>query len=196
MTNELEGITAVMLGNMKGIKMAGLTSRLQTIIQNLRVSEVQTAKSFRMLQAWTSTLANVPLMLSPVVSFAIFSLMDIRNPKSLGATKMFTTLSLLLLLTQPLFNMFAGLMELVSAYGCFERIEDFLMEKGREDHRLLMVNTEGPRKPDEAQTTQGHGEDGFELVAWRVQDTIPPVGIRTEAVSISTNPWTISRDKH
>ena len=47
--------TTGMLGSMKGVKMCGLTETLSTIIQDLRVQELEISKKFRKLLVWNMT---------------------------------------------------------------------------------------------------------------------------------------------
>ena len=63
-----------MLGSMKGIKLTGLTDRLQILIQGLRVSEVNAAKAFRLLGVYTSTLGKTTVRAT---------LLDISSNRSL-----------------------------------------------------------------------------------------------------------------
>lgn len=41
------GVTSTMLSSMKGVKMSGLTIKLTTMIQGLRIDEVKSAGKFR-----------------------------------------------------------------------------------------------------------------------------------------------------
>lgn len=52
------GITSSALGSMKGVKMLGLTHKLEQVIQNLRVDEVHSAGSFRLIGVYTSSLGE------------------------------------------------------------------------------------------------------------------------------------------
>lgn len=48
---------------------------------------------------------------------------------------MFTSLSLLFLVSDPLFNFFSGLIEFMTAFGCLNRVEQFLTSPSRLDIR-------------------------------------------------------------
>ena len=111
--------------------------------------------------------AYVPLMLSPVVTFAFFTIVAARTNTTLDATRLFTSLSLLLLLLQPLFYVFAGLMDLMSSLGCFDRIEQFLLADSRTDHRLMTrMSSESLNSYGGARPAAGN-EDDIELVNLR-----------------------------
>ncbi|KAK6510125.1 hypothetical protein TWF481_004839 [Arthrobotrys musiformis] len=131
------GITSAVMSSLKGIKMLGLSKKLTDLVQKLRVDEVTASKNFRLLAVYSSTLAYFPMMLSPVVTFAIYLGVALRNHKTLDAQRMFTSLSLLMLITQPLFGVFQDIFEFMSSMGCLERIETFLKKETKSDHRLV-----------------------------------------------------------
>jgi ABC-type bacteriocin/lantibiotic exporter with double-glycine peptidase domain len=70
------------------------------------------------------------------VAFAIFTADTIRRDDVLDTQRLFTSLSLLILLTQPLFELFAGIMDFISALGCFARVEQYLVAAPRADLRV------------------------------------------------------------
>ncbi|KAF3102920.1 hypothetical protein TWF706_005048 [Orbilia oligospora] len=133
------GITSSIMGSLKGIKMLGLSKKLTDLVQKLRIDEVTASKKFRILAVYCSTLAYFPMMLSPVVTFAIYLGVVLRNNTTLDAQRMFTSLSLLMLITQPLFGVFQDIFEFMSSLGCLERIEAFLNKETKSDHRLLSL---------------------------------------------------------
>ena len=57
---------------------------------------------------------------------------------NLDATRLFTALSLLVLLSEPLFNVFGGLIDFMSAIGCLRRIDAFLSKPSRMDNRRFL----------------------------------------------------------
>ncbi|KAK6351860.1 hypothetical protein TWF718_005005 [Orbilia javanica] len=131
------GITSSIMGSLKGIKMLGLGTKLTDLVQRLRVDEVAASKKIRILAVYSSTLAYFPMMLSPVVTFAIYLAVALRSHATLDAQRMFTSLSLLMLITQPLFGVFLDIFEFMSSMGCLERIEVFLKKETKSDHRLF-----------------------------------------------------------
>ena len=90
-------------------------------------------------------------MISPVLAFAIFTVIALRDGTTLDVSRLFTSLSLILLLTQPLFYVFLGIDQLMSALGCFERIGAFLEKESRSDHRLNL-----PQISMEQEMTRGN----------------------------------------
>ncbi|TIC95348.1 ABC transporter C family member 8 [Colletotrichum higginsianum] len=68
-----KGITSAMIGHIKSIKMSGLTQKLSETLADLRIDEMKAATPFRVIGAITSAVAQVPLMLAPVVAFAMYT---------------------------------------------------------------------------------------------------------------------------
>jgi ATP-binding cassette, subfamily C (CFTR/MRP), member 1 len=82
--------------------------------------------------------AYVPQLLSPVITFAIFTAVARHTGATLDPSRLFTALSLLLLQNEPLFNLFGGLFDLLSALGCLKRVQGFLSQEPRQDKRRIL----------------------------------------------------------
>ncbi|RDW82953.1 hypothetical protein BP5796_04444 [Coleophoma crateriformis] len=80
----------------------------------------------------------IPQQLSPVVTFAVFTIITRASGQSLNTAKMFTSLSLLSLLSNPLSQVFQSIPNFMGAVGCFNRIQQFLTSETNSDHRLLL----------------------------------------------------------
>ncbi|KAH8700509.1 putative multidrug resistance protein [Talaromyces proteolyticus] len=144
-----------MLDSIKGIKISGLTQQLHDIISGLRRQEVDASKPFRLLGAGTSTIALLPQLLSPVLAFAIYAAVALRGGESLDVSRLFTSLSILSLLSQPLFTLFGSLTNARASIGCFERIENYLCQESHVDSRwdeALGIQT-SPDEFKDAKTT-------------------------------------------
>ena len=124
-----------MIGHIKSIKMSGLSQKLSTTIANLRAEEIKASRPFRVVSAITSSIGQVPLLLSPVVAFALFQGVAAKTGQVLDATRLFAALSLIILLASPLFWMFECVLDMSSAFGAFTRIEKFLVQDSRRDQR-------------------------------------------------------------
>lgn len=124
-----------MIGHIKSIKMSGLAQKLSSTIANLRVEEIKASRPFRVISAITSATGQVPLLLSPVVAFALFQGVSASTGQVLDATRLFAALSLIILLAQPLFWMFELVLDMSAAFGSFDRIEKFLVQESRKKHR-------------------------------------------------------------
>jgi ABC-type multidrug transport system fused ATPase/permease subunit len=145
---------------MKSVKITGIASKVFDIIENLRSSEIKTARGFWILGVYASTIggllpsledrnlytdvfgtALVPELMSPVATFGIFTADAVSKSATLDTTRLFTSLSLLILLTQPLFSLFDGISRFAAALGCFTRIQDYLLKSQWQDARILLPAT-------------------------------------------------------
>ena len=131
----LIGITSSILGHMKSVKMTGLTGKLKETIHKLRLEEMDAALPSRLMATISSTIAQFPLLLSPAAAFSIFVAVARTEGTTLDAGRMFSSLSLIVLLTQPLFFLFEVILDINTALGCFGRIEKFLEAQTRNDTR-------------------------------------------------------------
>ncbi|KAF5647245.1 multidrug resistance-associated 1 [Fusarium sp. NRRL 52700] len=150
-TQKRVGITSVMIGHIKSIKCSGLAQNLSDTILNLRADEIKASRPFRIVSSLTSAIAQVPLLMSPVAAFALFQGVASNSGETLDATRLFSALSLIILLTQPLFFMFEVILDMSAALGAFERIEIFLAQESRRDSRKQESDVDSGR-PDQATT--------------------------------------------
>jgi ATP-binding cassette subfamily C (CFTR/MRP) protein 1 len=80
----------------------------------------------------------VPQLIAPILTFAIYIGVSSRDHSTLDTTKLFTSLALILLASEPLFMLISGLIELRSAIGCFARLGKFLQTPARCDTRTVV----------------------------------------------------------
>jgi ATP-binding cassette, subfamily C (CFTR/MRP), member 1 len=131
------GLTANIISNMKHLKISGLALPVEELIQNMRVDELQAASRFRTVNVIVIVFGYVPLALAPVITFAVTS-------RTLDATTIFTSISYLLLLTDPLSYLFQNSPNLLAAFACFERIQTFLEKDPRVDFRTPRLHIPDP----------------------------------------------------
>ncbi len=147
--------------------MSGLGPKLASNIATLRQEEIDAAAAFRLLGAVTSSIALAPQSISTVVGFALFCIIALRSGETLDVTRMFSSLSLILLLGSPLFLMFETILDLHSARGCLERIEKFLQEGTREDYRSsatpLLQSESGSKDPAGSSAQRGPEVEALEM---------------------------------
>ncbi|KAJ4131432.1 hypothetical protein NW768_005618 [Fusarium equiseti] len=136
-TQKRVGITSAMIGHIKSIKCSGLAQNLSDTILNLRAEEIRASRPFRIVSSVTSAIAQVPLMMSPVAAFALFQGVASNSSETLDATRLFSALSLIILLAQPLFFMFEVILDMSAALGAFERVQKFLVQETRRDPRKV-----------------------------------------------------------
>lgn len=157
-----------MIGHIKSIKCSGLVQNLSDTILNLRAEEIRASRPFRIVSSVTSAIAQVPLMMSPVAAFALFQGVTSNSSETLDATRLFSALSLIILLAQPLFFMFEVILDMSAALGAFERIQKFLIQETRRDPRKIRSGSSSAVSP-RVET------DSIELRMLR-ETTLPSIG--------------------
>ncbi|KAH9869491.1 hypothetical protein IAQ61_006697 [Plenodomus lingam] len=122
--------TSAMLDSMKGVKMGGLTEVLREDLQQLRIDEMNISKKFRKLLIWTMGFSYISPVVSPILAFAVFSIIARNDSGSgLNTATVFTSLSLFTLLTEPLGSLIMALSALMGGLGSFKRIQEFISMK-------------------------------------------------------------------
>ncbi|KAK8101492.1 hypothetical protein PG999_011866 [Apiospora kogelbergensis] len=123
-------ITSSLIGSVKSVKMLGWVKRSTELIQQLRMDEISSARKFRLMLLGVVTVSFLPVTLAPVLTFGVVAAQSHGDSNTLlGSNRIFTTLSLLALITQPLDLIFAYVPEILAGVACFTRIENYLRQK-------------------------------------------------------------------
>ncbi|OJJ95656.1 hypothetical protein ASPACDRAFT_1875772 [Aspergillus aculeatus ATCC 16872] len=150
------GMTSSTLSAMKSLRMSGLMRKVMGILQQARENELKAAAGFRwweigamMMGESTTYIPSrfLPVIISPVLTFAVFIAADHARHITLDAGRMFSSLSLLMLTSQPLSMLFQSAPELASMVACFQRIQQFLLTDPRSDRRKIVVSTPNKLNP-------------------------------------------------
>lgn len=141
------GLTASVVGQMKHIKISGLAAPVEESIQQLRVDELESGSQYRMVMCYSGVISYTPLFISPLMTFAFAS-------RTLDVTTIFTSLSYILLLANPLAILFQIWPGLITAFTCLRRIQTFLVQDVRFDFR------ENALAPFGADTVENGSEKG------------------------------------
>ncbi|KAK2001812.1 multidrug resistance-like protein [Colletotrichum falcatum] len=180
------GITSAMIGHIKSIKMSGLAQKLSQTLADLRLAEMKAATPFRVIGAVTSAVAQVPLMLSPVVAFAMYTAIASKTGQTLDATRLFTALSFIILLASPLFWMFEVVLDMSAALACFHRIEKYLSEPPRKEYRsftsILQPRAQSTGTDAYSQDVQLHNLKDPEPIIERKPSRGPAVIMKTASL--------------
>ncbi|KAK9417306.1 putative ABC transporter,multidrug resistance associated protein [Seiridium unicorne] len=123
--------TASMLSNVKAIRMTGLTSKYVTSIHEHRVTELRDSLPSRKIVMVANMLGTTSKVLGPVVAFLMYFLL--RNTvygNSFDPATVFSSLSLLMLLSQSLMQLLFVLPMFLGSIGCFDRVDKFLVSHG------------------------------------------------------------------
>lgn len=135
------GLTATVIASMKNLKISGLSDAVGDFVQKLRVEELAAGNRFRRILIVAALFSFIPLLISPPLTFAF-------SQRTLDVSRIFTSLSWLLLLTNPLSQVFQAVPEVLSGLACLGRIQAFLESEDRHEFRQVVANTK--RKLDAA----------------------------------------------
>lgn len=127
------GLTATVIASMKNLKISGLSNAVGDFVQRLRVEELAAGTRFRLIWIVAALFAFVPLLISPPLTFAF-------SQRTLDVSRIFTSLSWLLLLTNPLSQVFQSIPEVLSGLACLGRIQAFLESEDRYEFRQVVGN--------------------------------------------------------
>ncbi|KAH7303548.1 P-loop containing nucleoside triphosphate hydrolase protein [Stachybotrys elegans] len=155
--------TSEVLRSIKSVKMLGFTERFSTLIEQRRAEEIRVGKRYRQLSVAINALVNGNIALAEVVTFGAFAIVShLRGAPSFSVTQAITTLSILNVMLAPLCDLLASITSSFQVFGCFKRIEDFLLQEEQTDHRAF---------------GQRHGQKPHEAQAAKVQASIELQGI-------------------
>lgn len=127
--------------------MLGISPVMSSVIQKLRVDEINVSKAYRKLLVWALLLCSLtltpttradlitnkqlylaltPINLAPVVTFAVYVVIAIFwKDESLLAAKAFTSVTLISLLTTPVILFIQALPLLFQSIGSLERVQEY-----------------------------------------------------------------------
>ncbi|KAJ5091867.1 hypothetical protein NUU61_006737 [Penicillium alfredii] len=124
--------TSGMLGAIKGVKMLGLQNSFMKFVHGLRIDELNISKKFRTLLVWNMGFAWLTRIFAPIATFGVY--VGISSDP-LSVSRVFTSLSLFSLLSDPLLTLVMALMSFFGAVGSFTRIQQFLDKEDHADRR-------------------------------------------------------------
>ncbi|PVH72311.1 P-loop containing nucleoside triphosphate hydrolase protein [Cadophora sp. DSE1049] len=130
--------TSETLGSMKSVKMLGLTDKLGSIMQAMRERELRLSKKFRRLSSGLTLIYNFPHVFTQFFTLSAYAIVaKIQGSTALTVEMAVTTLSILTILDHPLSMFLLALPKVYVSSGCFQRIQEFLLEEPRIDQRAL-----------------------------------------------------------
>ncbi|KAI0805101.1 P-loop containing nucleoside triphosphate hydrolase protein [Xylaria sp. FL0064] len=128
--------TTLALTHIKAIKMLGLGSVVSKPIQETRRVEMDAQKSFRRLQVLIIAIGNIPAILTPPLTLSAFVIAQtVTHHTAFDVVVAFSSLSLLSILILPIAELVTVPTNLLSALGCLDRIQAFLLEANYQDPR-------------------------------------------------------------
>ncbi|KAH8697489.1 P-loop containing nucleoside triphosphate hydrolase protein [Talaromyces proteolyticus] len=127
------GLTATVIASMKSLKISGLSSAVSNFVQRLRVEELAAGAQFRKIVIIAALLGFTPQTIGPPLTFAF-------TQRTLDASRMFTSLSFLTLLTNPLSQIFQTIPQFIAGLTCLSRIQAFLECETHNDFRQVLAD--------------------------------------------------------
>lgn len=127
------GLTTTVISSMKNLKISGLSTTVRDYVQTLRVSELAAGSRFRKITIIAALFGYIPFLISPPLTFAFAQ-------RTLDVPRIFTSLSYLLLLTNPLTQLFQNIPLFISGLACLGRIQAFLECEDRYDFRVVVTD--------------------------------------------------------
>lgn len=123
---------------MKSVKMLGLTEKLGSTMQAMRVTELELSKKFRRLSSSLTLIYNFPQVFTQFFTLSAYAVVaKIQGGPSLTVATAIASLSILTILDHPLSMFLLALPKTYISAGCFQRIQEFLLQEPRIDKRAL-----------------------------------------------------------
>ncbi|OHE99829.1 hypothetical protein CORC01_04965 [Colletotrichum orchidophilum] len=189
---ERVSITSSMLTQIKGIKMMGLTEHFSGIIQKLRITELKLSTKFRVLITILSVIAGIADQLTPIVIIAA-AVFWTKAEQGLTIAEAFTALSIIVLVSHPLIKLISSIMQLMGAFGCFTRIQEFLLLDEIIDQRQIITSSSQPSLDSTRPLPSLHGSDPQPLTP-QVAETAKIKEIELESLKRTDRPFSIASD--
>lgn len=135
---------------MRSIKMMGMTPDIFNTVQDSRTHELERSAHFRWFVAFMNLFGALPRLLSAPFAFALFVFSEhFFSENGLSSARAFTTLSLLELLTTPLGKVLQSIPQFTAAFGCLDRIQNYLLLHEQAETRELGPVSLPPHSADE-----------------------------------------------
>ncbi|KAL5384917.1 hypothetical protein DPSP01_005024 [Paraphaeosphaeria sporulosa] len=123
-------ITAIayVVGNMKGVRMLGLSETVFQMLTKLRHAEVDASIYFRKAIVWITLISNVMFQLTTLTTYVTFAIITLAkgNGTTLDMNRLYGSLSALKLFTTPFGMVLQILPQIQTGIASLERVEKFL----------------------------------------------------------------------
>ncbi|KAE8149908.1 P-loop containing nucleoside triphosphate hydrolase protein [Aspergillus avenaceus] len=124
-------ITRSMLGNIHTAKGGGLSQTFMRLVQGKRDHETHQMANYRWSVVWKNMIQNLPWALAPALTFIAYA----AQGNELNVTTVFSSLSIITLLTSPASKLLSAIPSIAAATGSFDRIQAFLLLAPGSKHR-------------------------------------------------------------
>ncbi|RSM15280.1 hypothetical protein CEP52_000842 [Fusarium oligoseptatum] len=178
-TQDRINFTSEVLSSMKPVKMLGYSERFGSLIAQKRDEEIEVGKRYRMITVYANCISNCNISLTEAITFGAYAIAaKLGGGEPFSAAQAITALSILGVMMEPLSHLLGNIPNSFSAFGCFKRIQEFLMLEERIDRRQIHDSLSGPSSKSSQENTKTQHE-AFEL------KTLGKVGADSSRISIS-----------
>ncbi|KAE8342586.1 hypothetical protein BDV24DRAFT_173847 [Aspergillus arachidicola] len=130
-------LTSSILGNIRNVKLLGLTENMRSMIEALRVKEIAISKKFRHVQTVRVCMVNLPIIAGQLATFAAYAIVAAASSSNgLSVSQAIISLSLITLMINPLSMLLFAIPNTFASIACLHRIEGFMRHPKRHDKRL------------------------------------------------------------
>ncbi|KAK4898085.1 hypothetical protein LTR49_027887 [Elasticomyces elasticus] len=134
-------LTSDTLRRFRALKLAGFSEVVESRISELRAAEVEESKGFRKCLIGMVTMSYLSMVAAPVLGLGLFGLLpDIRGPLTFDASLVFSSLTLLTLLSQAVSSVVYAITSLLSSMSAIERYRLYMRHGTHRDPRLIARN--------------------------------------------------------
>ncbi|KAJ5611489.1 multidrug resistance-associated protein [Penicillium herquei] len=116
-------ITRSVLEHVQSVKGMGLAQTLIQLVQRKRAEETRQMAKYRYSMVWKNMVQNLPWALAPALTFIIHA----AQGNALNPTEVFSSLSIITLLTNPASKLLSAIPSIAASTGSFDRIQQFLL---------------------------------------------------------------------
>ncbi|UKZ93816.1 uncharacterized protein TrAFT101_008724 [Trichoderma asperellum] len=158
-TQDRINFTSEVLGSIKAVKMLGYTERFTDLLEDKRDQDLNVGKHYREMIVWANTVGNANVSLTQAATFGAYAIVaKLSNNQSFSASQAITALSILNVMVNPLSFLLGNISAAYAAFGCFKRIQDFLLLDERIDSRQISPQLGVPAKNEEAESRRSSME--------------------------------------
>ncbi|KAI9149384.1 ABC transporter C family member [Paramyrothecium foliicola] len=169
-TQERINFTSEVLSSIKAVKMLGYSERFASLIEQKRANDIKVGKHFRQLSVAINAVVNSNIVFAEVVMFGAYAIAaKLGGRSTFSVTQAITALSILNVMLMPLCELLASIASCFQVFGCFKRVEDFLLKDEQVDGRLIDSTVLSKLPPDAPGKTIPGMADGLELHALESQ---------------------------
>ncbi|RFU76786.1 multidrug resistance-related [Trichoderma arundinaceum] len=137
-TQDRINFTSEVLGSVKSVKMLGYTERFTDLLEEKRDQDLNVGKHYREMIVWVNTVGNANVSLTQAATFGAYAIVaKLSGNQAFSASQAITALSILNVMINPLSFLLGNISAAYAAFGCFKRIQDFLLLNERVDSREI-----------------------------------------------------------